>query len=114
MSEVDFESWKQNKELQDVFLDHPSLRDAFHNDATVYAWLQQFLHDRCTLQEALIGIAIHLTQEKKKMFDEVVKLSSTHISPKKFYVNMSDKEIEKLKKGGSIQLKKPIYEDKES
>jgi hypothetical protein len=111
---VDFESWKQNKELQDVFFNHPSLRDAFHNDATVYAWLQQYLHDRCTLEEAFIGIIIHLAQEKKKMFDEVVKLSQMTVSPKKFYVNVSEKEIKKLKEKGSIQIKKPVYEETEN
>jgi hypothetical protein len=58
-----------------VWAEHPALLEAFKNDATVYAWFQQELHGRCTLEEAYIGIIINLVAEKKKLFDEVVELS---------------------------------------
>lgn len=108
---VDFENYKQNKVLSDIFTEHPSLKEAFQNDATVYAWLQQYLHDRCTLEDAWIGIIVHLVQEKKKLFDEVIDLHSKVAAPKKMYVNMSKREIDRLKERGEVQLKKPVYED---
>lgn len=60
------------------FAEHPGLVEAFKNDATVYAWLQQQLHGRCTLEEAYVGIIVNLVAEKKKYFDEVIKLEMKH------------------------------------
>lgn len=99
------------RKLEELFSEHWELKKAFNNEATVYAWFKQYQYGRCTLEEAFIGIIVHLTKEKKAYFDQAAKLMETSTAPKKFYVNMSDKEIEKLKEQGQVQLKKPVYED---
>jgi hypothetical protein len=72
--------------LRELFRDHDLLGVVGREDATVYAWMKQFEHDRCTLNEMFIGIIIGLTAEKKKYFEEVVKLNMKY-GPKESNVN---------------------------
>lgn len=62
--------------LRKVLSRNKDLYHAFMNDATVHAWFRMAELSSCTLEEAYIGIIVELAREKKKYFDEVVKLTS--------------------------------------
>lgn len=62
--------------LEIVFFEHPELQTLFKDEATVHAWLKQYLHDRCNQQEALIGIIVNLAREKKEYFNQVIEYST--------------------------------------
>lgn len=64
--------------IQQLFAEHDELRKAFENDASVYAWLKQCRLDRCTVEEALIGVIVYLAREKKQYFDEVVRYGARY------------------------------------
>ena len=73
---------KAERELEEIMSRHPTLLEKFRNDATVYAWFQQYRHGRCTLEELLIGTICWLADEKKKLFDEVVEMHQRYGSNK--------------------------------
>lgn len=45
--------------LNELFALHPDLGNLFKTDANAYAWLKQYEAKRCTIEELLVGLAIH-------------------------------------------------------
>lgn len=62
--------------LHELLTLHPDLEKTYLNDATVYAWFSQYERGACSLDEAFIGITVHLAKEKKHYLDEVIKLKA--------------------------------------
>lgn len=67
------------EQLEAAFIAHPQLREAFKNDATVFSWFQCLRQGMCTLEEAYIGIIIHLVKEKQIQFDEIIRLKTRQL-----------------------------------
>lgn len=89
-----------------------AILDLAMSDASIYTAVNMYRKGVLTYEAALENLVEILGKQKKELQDMNIKLAETSIAPKKFYVNMSKKEIEKLKENGSIQLlKQPVYED---
>ncbi len=89
------------------------IRNLAMHDASVNTALRFYYDGVISYEKMLENLVEILAKQKKELQDMNIKLAETSIAPKKFYVNMSKKEIDKLKENGQIQLKNPVYEDVE-
>lgn len=72
--------------LHKLLVEHEELKHWFQHDATVHSWLKMAEMGHCTVEDALIGIVVNVTKEKKGYFDEVVKLHTLLPLEKQMYV----------------------------
>ncbi|HVA10617.1 MAG TPA: hypothetical protein VNG32_00425 [Candidatus Dormibacteraeota bacterium] len=65
--------------LQNLFVKHTDLHKLYIQDPTVHSWLRMYEIAQCTIEEAFIGIAVHLAREKKTYFDMALKAQSLQV-----------------------------------
>ena len=91
------------EDIRNIAMENPSVMTAIRiHETSGLSW-----------EKTLESLVVVLAKQNKELQDLAIKQAELSISPKKFYVNMSKGEIERLKEKGEIKLSKPIYEDSE-
>lgn len=71
------------EKLNQMFAQHYELQVLFEKDVTVHSWFKMVYAEKCTVEEALIGIIVTAVKEKHNYYQIIVNM-----------------KIENAKKGG--------------
>lgn len=71
----------ESKKLNAILSDHHELQALAERDVNVHAWFQMVYAGKCTVEEALIGLVVTVTKEKRRYFDMIVKLKAHSTEP---------------------------------
>lgn len=69
---------EQNK-LNKIMAVHPELQALFEKDVLVRTWLNMVYAGKCTVEKALVGIAVTAVKEKHHYYQEVVKYKTLNV-----------------------------------
>ncbi len=63
----------ESEKLNRILAEHYELQVLAQNDVNVHSWFAMVYADKCTVEEALIGLVVTVTKEKSRFFNLIVK-----------------------------------------
>ena len=62
------------EKLNQLLAEHYELQVLFEKDVTVHSWFKMVYAEKCTVEEALVGIVVTAVKEKHNYYQMIVKL----------------------------------------